>query len=75
MIKLDFTKLTWSTNSDRNPKSGPGKMLMESLIIGPPKATESRTVAQLELDDIVGLYLPSDAPVRLMEKTQSFFLG
>jgi hypothetical protein len=73
--KLDFTKLTWSTNSDREPKSEAGRMLVEHLIIGPPMPTENRTVAQLEREDIIGLYLPSDAPVKLVDKAGRFFLG
>lgn len=64
---IDFTKkyrpgLVWSTNSDREPKSQAGRMLMASLIVGPPQATEACSVERLVREDIVGLYLPPDAP-------------
>jgi hypothetical protein len=67
--------LIWSTNSDKDPKSNAGKALLASLIVGPPKATEAYTVPQLERQDIVGLYLPMDAPVVLIEKAGGFFLS
>lgn len=53
--------LIWSTNSDREPKSESGRMLVEALIVGPPQATEAMPVTRLEREDIVGLYLPPDA--------------
>jgi len=66
--------LTWSTNSDREPKSKAGRALVAALIIGPPQKTEAYTVAQLERQGIIGLYLPVDAPVVLVG-TGGFFLS
>lgn len=67
--------LTWSTNSDSKPKSEAGRALLASLIIGPPQATEAFSVAQLRRQDIVGLYLPEDAPQILVAQAGGFFLS
>lgn len=67
--------LTWSTNSDREPQSNAGRSLLSALIVGPPQATERYSVAQLEAQDIVGLYLPDDAPVALIQQAGGFFLS
>lgn len=65
--------LTWSTNSDSKPKSEAGRALLASLIIGPPQATEAFSVAQLQRQDIVGLYLPEDAPAVVVGNFKTWF--
>ena len=65
--------LTWSTNSDREPKSKAGRALVAALIIGPPQKTEAYSVAQLERQGIIGLYLPVDAPV-IKSSSEGFYV-